>query len=99
MCGFFLDNISFAKLCKDARMLVVQRNHVTQMNRYPSGVIGVTQSEEPRNKCGQCVYDEEQVSLSYRSHVDHHLQFQLHDNGPKQEETTGLSSLITPVFQ
>ena len=39
------------------------------------------------------------VSLSYRSHVDHHLQFQLQDNGPKQEEKTGFNPLITPVFQ
>jgi len=93
VCCFLDNNISFAKFCKDARMLV------TQMDRYPPGVIGVIQSEEPRNNVGQCVYVEQEVSLSYHSHVEHHLQFQLQGNGPKQEERTGFNPLITSVFK
>ena len=69
------------------------------MDRYPSGVIGVTQSEDPKNNVGQCVYVEQEVSLSYRSHVDHHLQLQLQGNGPTQEERTSFNPLVTPVFQ
>ena len=89
-CAVFFTKYSFAKLCKDARMIAVQRNHVMQMNRYSSGIIGVAQCEEPWNDLGQCVYVEQEVSLPYRSHVQRPLQFQLQDIGPKQEETSTL---------
>ncbi|KAI0219552.1 hypothetical protein LSAT2_028920, partial [Lamellibrachia satsuma] len=40
---------------------------------------------EPWNDVGQCINVEQELCLSYRGHIDHHLKLQLLDDEPKLE--------------
>ena len=72
---------------------------ISQMNRYPAGVVGVVHCMEPRRQLSQGVQVYLEGSLAQGAKVHQNHQLQLQDGCPVVELEARLCFLLAPIIK